>query len=93
MAIQKRPQKNEQSANSTEDDFISGAPDGTVEKKEKAKGVFKGNKRQISLTIAPELLERIDALSKTMGQGRATLINLAILQAVERGFDVRGLTE
>jgi hypothetical protein len=91
MAITKLPKKNEQVVNQiVEDNFILGAPDGALEKKSKAKGVFKGHKRQISLTISPELLDRLDALSETMGQGRAALINLAILQAVERGFDVKG---
>ena len=38
----------------------------------------KGSRLQISLTIAPELLSRVDGLAETMGQTRAALINLAI---------------
>jgi len=55
------------------------------------KGVFKGNKRQITLTIAPELLDKIDEMAAKLSQTRAAMINLAIHQAVMRGFDVDGL--
>ena len=41
------------------DTFISGAPDSGNQ----AKGVRKGNKRQISLTITPALLDRVDELA------------------------------
>ena len=47
------------------------------------KGIQKGHKRQISLTIAPELLQRVDELAKRTGQGRAGIINLAIYRALE----------
>lgn len=42
------------------------------------KGVRKGSRLQISLTIAPDLLSRVDGLAAAMGQTRAALINLAI---------------
>ncbi len=93
MTIEKHFQENIQLSNSVEDDFILGATDRKIDNEVKAKGVFKGDKRQISLTISPELLEKLDKLSKMMGLGRATLINLAILQAIENGFDVSGLKE
>jgi hypothetical protein len=67
---------------STVDNFISGAPDAEV----KLKGVKKGNKRQISLTIAPTLLVKIDDLAEELGQTRAALINMAIYRAVEHGL-------
>lgn len=64
------------------DAFISGAPDsGTT-----ARGVTKGHKRQISLTIAPNLLERVDELATELGQSRAAIINMAIYRAVEHGL-------
>lgn len=64
------------------DTFISGAPDSGTQ----AKGVRKGNKRQISLTITPALLERVDELADELGQSRAAIINMAIYRAVEHGL-------
>jgi hypothetical protein len=71
------------------DAFISGAPDANAGSTTAApvgvyqKGIAKGHKRQISLTIAPDLLQRVDELAKRTGQGRAGIINLAIYQALE----------
>lgn len=59
--------------------FISGAPDAT-----KARGVRKGNRLQISLTIAPELLTQVDAMASKMGQSRAAVINMAIYRTVSQ---------
>ncbi|NOG32857.1 CopG family transcriptional regulator [Halomonas sp. TBZ9] len=64
------------------DTFISGAPDSDNQ----AKGVRKGNKRQISLTITPTLLDRVDELAAELGQSRAAIINMAIYRAVEHGL-------
>lgn len=62
-------------------DFIAGAPDsGTA-----TKGVKKGNKQQISLTMTPALLAKVDALAEKMGQSRAAVINMAVYRAVELG--------
>jgi hypothetical protein len=47
---------------------------------------IKGNKKQISLTIVPELLHKIDRLAEELGQSRAAVINLAIYRAVEHGL-------
>lgn len=69
------------------DAFISGAPDAV----DKPRGVKKGNKRQISLTIAPALLARIDELASELGQSRAAVINMAIYRAVEHGLTIDGL--
>ena len=74
----------------TADAFISGAPDAAPAVKA-AKGVMLGHKRQITLTIAPELLDRVDELAGQIGQSRAAVINLAIRQAVERGLTIEGL--
>lgn len=84
MAIQRKPN----AAKKTEADaaaFVSGAPDagkpdaaGTYEK-----GVAKGNKRQISLTIAPDLLRKVDEVAKRSGQARAAVINMALYRALE----------
>lgn len=72
------------------DAFISGAPDSAVSAS-KAKGVKKGNKQQISLTIAPALLQKVDELAAELGQSRAAVINMAIYRAVEHGLIIDGL--
>jgi predicted transcriptional regulator len=64
----------------TTEGFISGAPDA------QAKGVRRGTKQQITLTIAPDLLAKVDELAEKMGQSRAALINLAIYRTVESGL-------
>jgi len=61
--------------------FISGAPDAAA----RVKGVRRGTKQQITLTIAPELLAKVDEMAERMGQSRAALINLAIYRTVEGG--------
>ncbi|MDE1943599.1 MAG: CopG family transcriptional regulator [Betaproteobacteria bacterium] len=66
------------------DAFIAGAPDGAQ------RGVRKGNKQQISLTIAPALLAKVDALAEELGQSRAAVISMALHQAVERGLVIDG---
>jgi hypothetical protein len=58
--------------------FIGGASDAA------RKGVIRGRKEQITLTIAPELLAKVDALAAKMGQSRAALINRAIYELAER---------
>lgn len=82
MAIQPRVKPGQQSA----DAFIGGAPDAAVgasKTLEYEKGIKKGNKRQISLTITPELLRRVDEAAARTGQGRAAIINMAIYRALE----------
>ncbi|MDD2676820.1 MAG: ribbon-helix-helix protein, CopG family [Methylacidiphilaceae bacterium] len=67
--------------------FISGAADAEP----KPKGVRRGKKQQISLTIAPVLLRKVDELAAELGQSRAAVINLAIHRAVEHGLEIEGL--
>lgn len=84
MAITKPKKKGTQAATKSEDDFIAGAPDSKPAATQPTiKGVRKGNRQQISLTIAPDLLEKVDALASKMGQSRAAVINMAIYQVVE----------
>ncbi len=54
----------------------------------RTKGVRKGRKLQISLTISPSLLDKVDAMAMAMGQSRAALITMALHQAVERGVSL-----
>jgi hypothetical protein len=83
MAITKPKPKNTPSV----DKFILGAPDADV----KPRGVKKGNKQQISLTIAPSLLMKVDELAAELGQSRAAIINMAVYRAVEHGLIIDGL--
>lgn len=81
MSIQRKPR----AADSSTDKFIARAPDarGEANLDSYDKGIPKGNKRQISLTIAPDLLRRVDEVAKRTGQGRASIINMAIYRALE----------
>lgn len=81
MAIQRKPRTLEGNA----EKFIAGAPDARADANLSSydKGIPKGNKRQISLTIAPDLLRRVDEVAKRTGQGRAGIINMAIYRALE----------
>lgn len=88
MAITRRPTPASSAASTAaQDAFINGAPDASPGTKDASteyeKGIKKGNKRQITLTIAPELLERVDQVAKRTGQARAAVINMAIFQAIE----------
>lgn len=78
MAITKPKKKTEI------EDFIAAAPDAP-------RGVKKGRRLQISLTIAPALLDKVDRLAAKLGQSRAALINMAIYRAVEHGLRIDGL--
>jgi len=84
MAITKPKAKSAQAA---ADAFISGASDAET----KPRGVRKGNRQQISLTIAPALLAKVDELAAELGQSRAAIINMAIYRAVEHGLTIDGL--
>lgn len=50
------------------------------------KGVKKGKKLQISLTLSPSLLDQVDAMACALGQSRAGLITMALHQALDRGL-------
>ena len=87
MAITKKPTKPAQDATAAAADaFISGAPDAAAATPEAPRRVRKGRKVQITLTIAEPLLERVDGLAGQLGQSRAAVINLAVVQMLERGL-------
>lgn len=69
------------------DAFIAGAPDAP---KSTGRGLKRGKKEQIAVIVAPDLLDRLDAMAADMGQSRSALISLAIFQALKTGFQVRG---
>lgn len=83
MSIQRNPKT---VTGADADAFISGAPDAipaTVKEGQYEKGIPKGHKRQITLTIAPDLLRKVDEVAKRTGQARAAVINMAIFRALE----------
>lgn len=85
MAIQRKP-KVTSAPTAAQDAFIQGAPDAATKPAAPTvyeKGIAKGNKRQITLTIAPDLLRRVDETAKRTGQARAAIINMAIFNALE----------
>jgi hypothetical protein len=83
MSIQRKPKTT--TATAAQDAFIQGAPDSSKAEPAAAyeKGIPKGHKRQITLTIAPELLRKVDEVAKRTGQARAAIINMAIFNALE----------
>ncbi len=87
MSISRKPKAISQQTDKAEA-FIAGAPDApTIAATQPAgsyeKGIAKGHKRQISHTISPELLRRVDETAARSGQGRAAIINLAIFRFLE----------
>lgn len=77
MAIKKQLKTNQ-------DNFINSAPDAAAPllNNESFEGVKRGNKRQITLTFAPEMIPRIDAAADALGISRAAWINMTISQAL-----------
>jgi len=70
----------------TQEEFISGAPDGAVpSEKPEVAGVMRGNKRQISLTLSPGMLPQIDQAASELGISRAAWISMTIAKALRRG--------
>lgn len=63
------------------DAFIGSAPDCPPQK---TGGFMKCHKRQISLTISPELLDQFDALAARQGQTRSSMISMLLFQAIKR---------
>jgi len=87
MAITKKPTP---AATTAADAFISGAPDAAVTASETPRRVRKGRKVQITLTIAEPLLARVDELAGYLGQSRAAVIILAVVQMFETGLRIEG---
>ena len=77
MTIQRKPKAAAQA------EFIQGAPDAAADGGTYNKGLAKGNKRQITITIAPDLLRRVDETAARTGQARAAIISMAIYHAME----------
>jgi hypothetical protein len=64
--------------------FIARAPVADVEsKKADVRGVMRGNKRQISLTLVPGMLPKIDLAAEELGISRAAWISMTIAKALK----------
>ena len=50
------------------------------------RGIRKGRKEQVTITIAPAILDRVDERASRMGLSRAAWINTCIFQGLEAGF-------
>lgn len=74
MAIKKAVKPNA----GAEAEFIGAAPDATAQNEPPIQGVMRGNKRQITLTLPPHILPKIDAAAAEIGISRAGWIALAI---------------
>jgi len=64
------------------DKFIASAPDAGTKPAER-KGVTRGRREQITHTLPPELLIKIDAQASSRGMTRAGFINFAISRALD----------
>ena len=62
------------------DNFIAAAPDSGPAP---CKGVTRGKREQITHTLPPELLTKIDAQAKKRGMTRAGFINFSISRALD----------
>ena len=63
------------------DNFIAAAPDsGAIATR---KGVTRGKREQITHTLPPELLAKIDAQAQSRGMTRAGFINYSISRALD----------
>ncbi|HGJ5854579.1 ribbon-helix-helix domain-containing protein (plasmid) [Arsenophonus nasoniae] len=86
MAIQKPLKKNDENQDKILDDFINSAPDSSS----KVRGVKKGKKQQITVTITPEIIEQLDKKAEETGLSRAALINIGIRHILNQGTIIGG---
>ncbi|HAV1871859.1 TPA: CopG family transcriptional regulator [Enterobacter hormaechei subsp. steigerwaltii] len=88
MVIQKKPKAPATDTQSDAlDKFINAAPDARQPAK---KGVAKGKKQQITITMDPELIERIDEAAAENGQSRAAFINMSCINVLDYGLQIAG---
>ena len=83
MAITKRPSPTKKPDSASVEKFIGKAPDAREEVPTR-KSLMRGKREQISHTMPPDLLEKVDEMSKRKGITRAGLINLAISEYCEK---------
>jgi len=61
-------------------------PAGAVTVARERRGVMRGNREQITLTLPPETLNRLERLAREAGMTRAALLNLFIHRGLEAGL-------
>ncbi|MGQ5976909.1 ribbon-helix-helix domain-containing protein [Serratia sp. IR-2025] len=85
----KKKPKNQQSVSNNEavENFINSAPDAKIPA---SKGVVKGKKQQITITIDPELIKRIAEAAAEKGQSRAAFINMSCINILDYGLQIAG---
>lgn len=77
MSISRRPSAAKQEPSARIDDFIAAAPDSAAKN---VAGIRRGNKQQISVTLHPELLVKMDQMARETGQSRAAIISRAVYE-------------
>lgn len=86
MAIHAKPKKT-LSKEAAAEAFVTGAPDAATTKPATSprydKGITKGHKRQVSITISPDLLRQVDEKAEAMGTGRSSFISMAVFKALQ----------
>lgn len=91
MAITKRPAAKQPVSPAQVDAFINAAPDALPPQAPAApdsvaparKRVMRGKREQISHSMPPALLERVDQAAQSRGITRAAIINLAVSEYLE----------
>jgi hypothetical protein len=86
MTIRRKPATPSQQA--AQEAFLSGAPDSgprAVPRTAEVKGQPRGNKRQITITLAPHLLLAVDKAADERGQSRTAFIAAAIYDSLRNG--------
>ncbi|WP_241658862.1 CopG family transcriptional regulator [Stenotrophomonas rhizophila] len=83
MTIKSRVKPDQSAAAPDARDFVGGATDGS--KPTARGGVMRGKREQITHTMPPEMLVRLDRRAKALGITRAAYINLALSKALESG--------
>ncbi len=61
-------------------------PAGPAKPVRERKGVMRGNREQITVTLPPETLTRLERLAREAGMTRAGLLNLFIHRGLEHGL-------
>jgi hypothetical protein len=82
MTVTKRPPAKKATEKKIET-FIASAPDSAKVEAEK-KPLMRGKREQISHTIPPDILEKLDKVAKMQGITRAGLINIAISEYIRK---------
>lgn len=82
--ITKRPKPSPPIDSKSVDSFISSAPDAKKEIEVPKVSTIKGKRLQITHTLPPEMLARLDEVASAKGMTRAGFINHAISEALGR---------